>query len=156
MTERQPILPTDTDFSRRGFLRGAVLAGGGLAAATIAACAPGAGASPAWTYGPPPPAPTPRPDATGAPASPGASMSHGPAASGAAASPGTDEHDAAALAVVKRFLDGEGTALEGQGNLPLEPRLDGDTKVFELTIDTIKHRIDAEKDPIDALGFNGT
>jgi FtsP/CotA-like multicopper oxidase with cupredoxin domain len=47
--------------------------------------------------------------------------------------------------------------LEGQGNQPLEPtRTDGDTKVYELTIDEIKHRIDAEKDAIDALGFNAT
>src|SRR5918994_453061 len=91
-------------------------------------------------------------------ASPGASMDHGsPAPSGGpSASPGENEHDAAALAVVKRFLDGEGASVEGQGNQPLEPaRIDGDTKVFELTIDPIKHRIDAEKEPIDALGFGG-
>ena len=67
-----------------------------------------------------------------------------------------DDHDAAGLAVVKRFLDGEGAAIEGQGNQPAWHRLEGDTKVFELTIDPIKHRIDAEKDPIDALGFNST
>ena len=37
---------------------------------------------------------------------------------------------------MKRFLDGESAALEGMGNQPYgEPRLDGDTKVFELTID---------------------
>ena len=36
--------------SRRGFLRTAALAGGGLAAASIAACAPGA--APVWTFGP--------------------------------------------------------------------------------------------------------
>ena len=83
-------------------------------------------------------------------------MSHGPEASGPAASPGMDDHDAAGLAVVKRFLDGEGAAIEGQGNQPLTPRREGDAKVFELTIDPIKHRIDAEKDPIDALGFNST
>ena len=68
-----------------------------------------------------------------------------------------DDHDAAALAVVGRFLDGEGAGLDGQGNQPLEPtRMDGDVKVYELTIDQIKHRIDAEKAPLDALGFNGT
>ena len=68
-----------------------------------------------------------------------------------------DDHDAAALAVVGRFLEGEGAAMEGQGNQPLEPtRVEGTTKVYELSIDTIQHRIDAEKEPIDALGFNGT
>jgi FtsP/CotA-like multicopper oxidase with cupredoxin domain len=61
------------------------------------------------------------------------------------------------MAVVKRFLDGEGAAVEGAGNQPYgDPRLDGDTKVFELTIDAIQHRIDALQNPLDALGFNGT
>jgi FtsP/CotA-like multicopper oxidase with cupredoxin domain len=70
-------------------------------------------------------------------------------------SAGGVDHDAAALAVVQRFLDGEAATLP-LGNQPLEPTLDGDTKVFELTIDEIEHRIDAQKDPIAALGFNGT
>ena len=39
------------DLDRRGFLRGAVVAGGGLVAATVAACTP-PGAMPGWTYGP--------------------------------------------------------------------------------------------------------
>ncbi len=65
-----------------------------------------------------------------------------------------DGHDAAALAVMQRFLDGEWQKVEGYGNQPLEPKLDGDTKVFELTIERIRHRIDALKDPVDALGFN--
>jgi FtsP/CotA-like multicopper oxidase with cupredoxin domain len=84
-------------------------------------------------------------------------MDHGsPAPSGApSAAPGTD-HDAAALAVVKRFLGGEGASLEGAGNQPLEPTLDGDTKVFELTVDEIEHQIDAVNPPVAALGFNGT
>jgi len=60
------------------------------------------------------------------------------------------------MAVVKRFLDGEAAALEGAGNQPYgPPRADGDTKVFELSVDPIKHRIDALKEPLDALGFNG-
>ncbi len=67
----------------------------------------------------------------------------------------TPDHDAAALAVVKRFLGGEATTLP-LGNQPMAPKLDGATKVFELTIDEIQHRIDALKDPIAALGFNGT
>ena len=65
------------------------------------------------------------------------------------------DHDANAAAVVKRFLGGEGATLP-QGNQPLEPTMDGDTKVFEVTIDPIQHKIDAQKDPIAALGFNGT
>lgn len=150
-------LPTvDSDVTRRGFLRGAIIAGGGIAAATLAACTPGATASgPAWTYGPPA---TSGPKPAGTPATtPAATMDHGsPGATEPAASPGHDEHDAAALAVVQRFLGGEGASLDGQGNLPIEPtRLDGDTKVYELTIDQIKHQITSEQD-VDALGFNGT
>ncbi len=149
-------MPVDTDFSRRRFLRGAVLAGGGLAAAGLAACTPTGIGAPAWTYGPPPPTAMPEAGSSNAPGSPVAGMSHGPDATSPVPTPGMADHDAAALAVVKRFLDGESAALEGQGNQPIEPRLDGDTKVYELTIDPIKHRIDAQKDPIDALGFNGT
>jgi FtsP/CotA-like multicopper oxidase with cupredoxin domain len=66
-------------------------------------------------------------------------------------------HDAAALAVVKRFLDGEGATLEGAGNQPLAPtRVENGIKIFQLTIDKILHRIDAVTDPIAALGYNGT
>ena len=144
----------DRDLSRRGFLRGAVLAGGGaVAAGVLAACAPAA-SPPPWTLGPiGAPNPTAAPGGT-ATATPGASMDH---AGSLGASPAARDHDAAALAVVKRFLDGESASVEGMGNQPYgDPRRDGDTRVFELTVDPIKHRIDALKDPIDALGFNGT
>ncbi|HTK45466.1 MAG TPA: multicopper oxidase domain-containing protein [Patescibacteria group bacterium] len=141
------------ELSRRRFLRGAVLAGGGAVAATVAAaCTPAATAQP-WIYGP-----IGAPNTTSGPAAspattPGASMDHG----SPGASPGADDHDANAAAIVKRFLDGEATAVEGKGNQPYgEPKRDGEWKVFELTVDRIKHRIDALKDPIDALGFNGT
>ena len=147
---------TKPDLSRRGFLRGAVLAGGGVVAATVAACTPPA-AMPGWTYGPAGGPSTPKPSA-GPQETPGASMDHG-ASPGASPgpTPGMDAHDASAQAVVKRFLDGESAAVEGAGNQPYgEPRLDGGVKVFELTIDKIQHRIDAEKDPLDALGFNST
>jgi FtsP/CotA-like multicopper oxidase with cupredoxin domain len=84
-------------------------------------------------------------------------MDHSPAPSAApSGSAAPTDHDAVALAVVKRFLDGEAGKVDGMGNQPLQPKLDGDTKVFELTIDKIQHRIDAVKDPIAALGFNGT
>jgi FtsP/CotA-like multicopper oxidase with cupredoxin domain len=140
--------------SRRGFLRTAAVAGGGLVAASVAACAPGA-AVPSWSYAPPASgAPAGSPGASGAP-SPSASMDHSPAPSASAPAPPMD-HDANALAVVQRFLDGEYGKVEGAGNQPLEPRIEGDVKVFDMTIDMISHRIDAEKEPLDALGFNGT
>jgi FtsP/CotA-like multicopper oxidase with cupredoxin domain len=139
--------PAVSPFSRRGFLRTAAIAGGGLVAVGIAACAPGG--APTWTF-PPPPSRNPAASAGTASAAP--SMDHSP---GPSASAMPVDHDAAALAVVKRFLDGEAASLP-LGNQPLEPTLDGDTKVFELTIDRIQHRIDALKDPIAALGYNGT
>ena len=84
-------------------------------------------------------------------------MDHAPTGSSSPSPSGAPpvDHDANAEAVVKRFLDGEAATLP-QGNQPLEPTIDGDTKVFELTIDPIEHKIDAQKDPIAALGFNGT
>ena len=139
--------------SRRGFLRGTAIAGGGILVATVAACAPTA-VAPGWTYGPSaaPVGSSPAP----APATLLPSMDHG-ATAAPSASPGFARHDEMALAVVKRFLDGEYGKVEGAGNQPFgNPRLDGSTKVFELTVDKIKHRIDAQKDPLDALGFNGT
>ena len=140
--------------SRRGFLRGAVLAGGGVVAASVAACTSGV-AKPAWTYlpiGAPATGTPPGPSET-----PGPSMDHGGSPSASPTAPGAADHDAAGLAVVQRFLDGESAAVEGMGNQPYgEPKRDGDWKVFELTVDPIKHRIDALKDPVAALGFNGT
>ncbi len=141
--------------SRRAILRAA---GGGLVAAGVAACAPVAGA-PRWTY---PPGTSSAPAASGLPApsasvapSAAPSMSHEPAPSIAPSAPAMD-HDANALAVVKRFLDGEGGSIEHPGNVALEPRLVDGVKVFELTIEEVDHRIDAVKDPIPGLGYNGT
>jgi FtsP/CotA-like multicopper oxidase with cupredoxin domain len=135
--------------SRRGFLRAGAIAGGGIAAATLAACAPAS--APSWTF---PPAPSPiaaAPSASAAAsAAPSHDASHAPAPAG---SPAAD-HDSNAAAAVKRFLDGEAAILP-VGNQPLQPRVEGDTKVFELTIDEIEHRIDALKDPVKALGYNG-
>ena len=140
---------TSPNLSRRGFLRAGALAGGGIAAATLAACAPAA--APSWTFPPTVPAaaasPTPSAAATVEP-------SHGPAHSAAPSAAPAIDHDANAAAAVKRFLDGEAATLP-LGNQPLQPRIDGDTKVFELTIDEIEHRIDALKDPVKALGYNG-
>ena len=158
-TQRVPLIPSTlspTDEGRRQFLRGAVLAGGGLAAATLAACTPSSNL-PAWTYGPNPS--NGQPAGTGGSATPAASaaasMDHGssPAPSGAPA----DDHDAAALAVVKRFLGGESAAVEGAGNQPYgDPKVENGVNVFELSVDNITHKIDAQKAGIAALGFNGT
>jgi FtsP/CotA-like multicopper oxidase with cupredoxin domain len=141
------------DLSRRGFLRGAVLAGGGVVAASVAAACTPAATPPGWTLGPLGAASAGASPAASPGATPGSSMDHGTPS----ASPGMDDHDANAAALVKRFLDGEATAVEGLGNQPYgEPKRDGDWKVFELTVDPIKHKIDAVKDPVDALGFNRT
>ena len=147
--------------SRRSILRAGALTGGGLIATALVACAP-AGAAPTWTYPPSESSPPAAPasvapsagDGTHSPAAPSAAP--GATAPTASASVPPVDHDAAALAVVKRFLDGEGANLEGAGNQPIEPRLDGRVKVFELTIDAIQHRIDAVKEPIAALGYNAT
>ncbi len=137
--------------SRRGFLRSAAVAGGGLVAVGIAACAP-AGAVPAWSYGPTsdpgsaPATPTPSAPTPSATASPGHSMAPG-------GGNGVD-HDANALDVVQRFLGGEWEQVPGYGNQPLVPRMDGDVKVFDMTIDQFEQRIDSVKAPLAALGFN--
>ncbi len=84
-------------------------------------------------------------------------MDHASSAPSSAPSgaPATD-HDANALAVVERFLGGEGASLPRQGNVPLEPRTEGGVRIFELTVEEMDHQIDAIRDPVQALGFNGT
>ncbi|MHB8891835.1 MAG: multicopper oxidase family protein [Candidatus Limnocylindrales bacterium] len=164
--------------SRRGFLRVAGLTGGGLMAASVAACQ--AAASPAWSFG--------------APATPGAATtppSASPAAS-ASASPdpnlpvGWTAHDINARNVIRRYLGNLVPALKGiyddatfaklgailgagdnYPELGLKPSfaqvpqlilndtldpvtftMDGDVKVFRLTIDEMDWAIVA------ALGYN--
>ncbi len=152
-----PPPPIDRAMTRRGLLRFGALTGGGLVAATIAACAPSAARS-GWIYGTtsasPPAAPSPTPPPSIAPSH---DASHEPASSASAApSAGPVDHDAMAKSAVDRFLGGEAAQVEGYGNQPLEPRTEGGVKVFELTIEEMDHRIDAQKDPVKALGFNGT
>jgi FtsP/CotA-like multicopper oxidase with cupredoxin domain len=202
-----PPIPDGSSLSRRGFLRSATLAGGGLLAAGLAACT--TDIAPSWTYGP---------TATSQPsASAGASAGASPAASAAAsAAPSADAshaaspdashappsgevptgwtaHDIAARNVVRRFVGDLAPALQGiYGDAafaklvdilgaaedypelhakpafaqvpqlvlndllqPLTPTLDGNVKVFDLTIDEYQHRIDELKEPIQALGYNG-
>jgi len=155
-----PSLAT-TLLSRRSILRAGALTGGGLVAAAVAACTPAA-AAPSWSYRTPGPSSLAVPSAAASAvpsAAPSDHASHEPAASAApsaSGSPSPADHDATALAVVQRFLDGEGAKLPGAGNQPLEPtRVENGVKVFEMTIDPIQHQIDAVKDPVAALGFNG-
>jgi FtsP/CotA-like multicopper oxidase with cupredoxin domain len=163
--------------SRRGFLRGALsVAGGAAAAAALAACAPATGS--AWSYAPlrsltaagdgtseaDPSAAHDGADDTVAATEPPASSEPVPQ--------GWSEHDLAAREKVRRFVgnlaaplglsafvgeperDPEFMLVE-HGNQPLAPTIDGDWKVFDLTVDAITWQIDALKEPLDALGYNG-
>ena len=71
-------------------------------------------------------------------------MSHAPSASPSPSGPPMD-HDANALAVVERFLGGEGASMANPGNVPLEPKIVDGVKVFDMTIEEIQHQIDAEE-----------
>jgi len=147
----EPSVPSAQILSRRTLLRGAALTGGGLMAATLAACAPAA--RPGWTYLPAGSAGPIAAGGTAAPGSPAASPSHdhSPSPTGG----GHSSHDDAALKVVQRFLGGEYGAVEGAGGKPYgEPRIEGGVKVFELTIDKIQHKVDALQPPLAALGYN--
>ena len=182
------------DLSRRGFLRGAALTGGGIMAATLAACAPAA-AAPGWTYGPvltqPPAGASPLP--TAAASAPAASGTPAPSTPPAGNIPaGWTQHDIDARNVVRRYIGNLAPALKGiygdaafakiadilaasenypelsqkplfvqvpnlfltDALTPLKPDLDGDVKVFKLTIDKIDQKIDELKPPIAALGYN--
>ncbi|HEY3163493.1 MAG TPA: multicopper oxidase domain-containing protein [Candidatus Limnocylindrales bacterium] len=118
--------PIDSALSRRGFLRGAALTGGGLLAAGLAACAP-ATAARTWTY---PPAgaaagasASPLPDASGACPVPAPSalaaapsampgMSAMPVASGGPTPAGWTEHDLIARTNVRRYIGNLAPALK--------------------------------------------
>jgi len=182
---------TTPELTRRGFLRGAALTGGGLMAATLAACAPAA--TPGWTLGPL--ATTAAGSPTPAPATPMPSAAAGatptPPASGSIP-PGWTSHDIDARNVVRRYIGNLAPALKdiygdaafakladilgaadnypelsakpafvqvpqlvlNDALAPLTPELDGDVKVFRLTIDKIDQLIDEIRPPVPALGFN--
>ena len=159
--------------SRRGFLRGALaVAGGTAAAAALAACAPATGS--AWSY-------APLRTLTAAAAAPEATAAEDavettepltePSDIREAIPEGWTEHDVAAREKVRRFVGNLSTTLGmdaylGQpdyepeykrvqhGNQPLEPTIDGEWKVFEMTVDQMEWQIDAMKEPVRALGFN--
>ena len=192
----------DPNLSRRGFLRGAAITGGGIVAVTIAACAPAATGA-GWTFGPPLSAAASA-AASGAPSSSAAAVasasaahSAGPVASPSAAPSGPmpagwTDHDIQARNVVRRYIGNLAPALkgiypaaaftkladilgvaEGYPELtqkpafvqvpqvilndvlkPLKPTLDGDVKVFHLTIDEFEQHIDEKMPPVAALGYN--
>ena len=156
-------LPTTPDslerISRRRLLALGAITGGGLVATAVAACSPAASTT-GWSYGPVlsagPAAAASAPPSIAPSASVAPSSSHDPSHAPSASSAPTTDHDAHAKAAVDRFLGGEGATLPGQGNQPLAPTMDGETKVFDLTVDPIKHQIDAQIPAVDALGFNGT
>lgn len=147
---------------RRTFLKGAAAAAGGVVAATVAA--PALGAS-RWSSAP---LRAPAPGAM----EHGATTAQGTTPSGEPVPEGWTEHDVAAREKVRRFVGNlagplglveylgavesapEFTLVQ-HGNQPLEPTLDGDVKVFELTIDEIEWQIDALMPPVKALGYNG-
>lgn len=165
--------------SRRGFLRGAVaVAGGTAAAAALAACAPATGS--AWSYAPlrslTAAGATARAESTETEvAAAAAAATTEPITAGETATEplpaGWTEHDMAAREKVRRFVgnlagplgmsaylgepeqDPEFTLVE-HGNQPLEPSVDGDWKVFDVTVDQMDWRIDAMKEPVRALGYN--
>jgi len=191
-----PLL-ADPSLTRRKFLRGAALAGGGLIAAGVAACAPAATAG--WTYGPEG-VPSAAPGAASPTPAPSAGMSMAPsgAPSPSASAPagviptGWTEHDIAARHKVRRYLgdlvkalpavypEAVVTKLAGilgveddypelgvkpafvqvpqlvltDALAPLTPKLDGDVKVFNLTIDEMEWKIDELMPPVAALGYN--
>jgi len=59
--------------------------------------------------------------------------------------------DALAEAVVKRFPE----ATAKVGNQLLEPRIEGNVKVFEISASAFDWQIDARKAPVSAVGYNG-
>jgi len=144
-----------SSIDRRGFLRRGVIGAAGVAAATIAACTPNGLAR--WTYNPtssalPGSGASPSSAASAlaslAPTAPAMSMGPGsPAASMAG-----DDMDAMAEAVIKRFPE----KTDKVGNQPIEPVMDGSTKVYELTSSAFPWQIDAVLKPVDAVGYNGT
>ncbi len=117
--------------SRRGFLKGASLVGGGAAlSGLLVACG---GSQPAASP------PTDDHAVAPAPSAPPTGMS-------------ADEMDAMHEAGVKAFVAGVKT--EGVGNQPLQPRIENGVKVFELTCKPMSWEYDAGK-RVDAWTYNG-
>jgi FtsP/CotA-like multicopper oxidase with cupredoxin domain len=187
----------DPALSRRGFLRGAAVTGGGLVVAGIAACAAPAAQS-TWSKAPlvavasTGATQAPAPVATPAAVAPASVAPASPSAPAEAIPAGWTQHDVDARNVVRRYIGDLAPALKGiYGDVafaklvdilgaadgypelsmkpafvqvpqlvlndllqPLKPTLDGDVKVFDLTIDEIEQHIDERMPPLAALGYN--
>ena len=139
--------------SRRRLLRAGALTGGGLLAATIAACTPAVSAA-RWTYG------TRLAAGESASAVPGSTGAPAPALGGSIRRPvrghvpcadGVERARPPTTTPTRRPPSTGSSAARPPrcptGNQPLEPRMDGDVKVFELTVDEIEHQIDALRPP---------
>ncbi len=131
----------DPSLTRRGFLRGAALAGTGLVAATVAACAPAA--APVWEYATAKPLPSAAPGSAAPSPVPSAAPSATPAMSMAPASPtpapsqppadipaGWSEHDVNARNVIRRYVGNLAPALKDIFD-PVDP------KIFENLVDIL-------------------
>jgi FtsP/CotA-like multicopper oxidase with cupredoxin domain len=174
LAEPEPAVEASS-VSRRNFLRGAAVAGGGPVVATRAHAAPGldvrpdfdserrgsarrAARLPRLGFGgvggpsapacgvPPSPSPvrSPRGWSDSRPRRPGSSR-RSSAISG---------HWALRLDEPRLPTDEPEYTKVPQGNQPLEPTLDGDVKVFDMTVDEIDWPIDALSPPLKALGYN--
>jgi Multicopper oxidase len=195
-THLPPSITETSPLSRRGFLRGAMLTGGGLIAAGIAACTPTSQAG--WTF-PAATSASPVVQATAsAVPSAGTTVPASAAPSATASVPaetlpaGWAEHDLHARTVIRRYIGNLAPAFKGiYGDAafakivdilgaadgypelaakpafaqvpqlvledilhPLTPELDGDVKVFKLTIDEIDQHIDELMPTTKALGYN--
>jgi manganese oxidase len=156
----------ETALPRRTFLKGAAIAAGGAMAATVAACAPAIGTS-KWNQAPLRTAGVSDAGMQHAQTAAGAS----PVVGGEPIPEGWTEHDMAARERVRRFVgnlagplglapfigeptdDPEFTKV-AHGNQPLAYTMDGDVKVFDLTVDEMEWQIDALMNPVKALGYN--
>ena len=150
--------PSAESLTRRGFLRGTALAGGGFLVAGVAACAPG-GAAPTWAYAP-----------VDAAANGGASLRRAlprrarPRPARATITPRRRPRGVPRRRTTMpppwRWSSASSTASTARSRAPaISPSRRGWTarvKVFDFTVDKINHRIDAVQPALDALGFNGT
>jgi FtsP/CotA-like multicopper oxidase with cupredoxin domain len=113
------------ELTRRGFLRGAAVTGGGLMAATLAACAPAA-APAGWTFGPtiPPGSAAPTTAPTGAASLPPASAAPtGSPAPSANIPAGWTSHDVSARNVLRRYVGNLAPALQSIYPAPVFAKL---------------------------------
>lgn len=129
--------PNPTDVTRRGFLRGASF-GLGLSAlgGVLSACGNAVTGAPAAV----------------AVAHPNAQHADPTTAPAAQAGTSYEEMDRMHAEGVQAFVAGVKT--QGAGNLPLEPKLDGAVKVFELTAAPVQHEV-ASGQLVEAWAYNG-